>query len=189
MTPKEFTQSSPNPQLPHSYYFTTRILVLKFTNKGVFFEEIQDLHFLWKRWYFGTHLREFGENGVNFDVQCCTVKKGCSFGLKSQCFTTKKGFILNWKVSVLSRKRGCFDLKSQCFAAKRGSFSNWRTRMATTFSTEWGSQDQTFTILTVQYQSGKLAIQCRLYTSCRIHNLHFIWQLHIYTRCLTWCSK
>ncbi len=32
-------------QLPHSYYFTTCILVLKCTNNGVFFEEIQDLHF------------------------------------------------------------------------------------------------------------------------------------------------
>ncbi len=32
-------------QVPHSYYFTTRILVLKFANKGVFFEEIQDSHF------------------------------------------------------------------------------------------------------------------------------------------------
>ncbi len=36
-------------QLPHSYYFTTRILVLKFVNKGVFFEEIQDFHFHRKR--------------------------------------------------------------------------------------------------------------------------------------------
>ncbi len=76
-----------NAQLPHSYYFTTPILVLKFANKGVLFEEIQDSHFPRKRRYFGTHLREFGEKGVNFDVQCFTVK----IGLKSQCFTTKKG--------------------------------------------------------------------------------------------------
>ncbi len=63
-------------QLPYSYYFTTRILVLKFTNKGVFFEEIQDSHFPRKRGYFGTHLHEFREKGVNFDVQCFTVKLG-----------------------------------------------------------------------------------------------------------------
>ncbi len=55
-------------QLPHSYYFTTRILVLKFANKGVYFEEIQDLHFPRKRGYFGTHLRKLGEKGVNFYV-------------------------------------------------------------------------------------------------------------------------
>ncbi len=106
-----------NPQLPHSYYFTTRILVLKFANKEVFFEEIQDLHFPRKRGYFGTHLREFGEKGVNFDVQC---------------FIAKRGVILSWKVSVLLQKRG--------------SLSNWRTRMGTTFSREWGSQVLTMSL-------------------------------------------
>ncbi len=64
------------PQLPHSYYFTTHILVLKVVNKWVFFEEIQDLHFPRKREYFGTHLHEFGEKGINFDVQCFTMKNG-----------------------------------------------------------------------------------------------------------------
>ncbi len=96
------------PQLPHSYYFTTRILVLKFANKGVFLEEMQDSHFLIKRGYFGTHLHEFGEKGVNFDVQC---------------FTVKKRVYLGWKVSVLLEKReGNFRLKSQCFIAKKRSF-------------------------------------------------------------------
>ncbi len=71
-------------------------------NKGVFFEEIQDSHFPRKRGYFGTYLLEFGEKGVNFDVQCFTVKKGGSFVLKSQCFTTKKGVHFGLKVSVLS---------------------------------------------------------------------------------------
>ncbi len=95
-------------QLPHSYYFITHILVLKFTNKGVFFEEIQDSHFLRKRGYFGTHLREFGEKGGNFDVQCFTMKRGGSFGLK---------------VCVLPQKKGVhLGLKSQCFIAKRGQF-------------------------------------------------------------------
>ncbi len=112
-------------QLPHSYYFTTCILALKFVNKGVFFEEIQDLHFSRKRRYFGTHLHEFGEKGVIF---------------MSSVLPQKMGFILEWKVSVLSRERGHFEPKSQCFAEKRGSFSNWRTRMGTIFSSEWGSQ-------------------------------------------------
>ncbi len=112
-------------QLSHSYYFTTCILVLKFVSEWVF-EEIQDLHFPRKRWYFGTYLLEFGEKGVNFDVHCFIVKKGV-------------GIILDWQVSVLSWKRGCFELKSRCLAAKKGSFSNWRTRMGTTFSSEWGS--------------------------------------------------
>ncbi len=49
------------PQLPHSYYFTTYILVLKFVNKGVFFE---NSHFPRKKGYFGTHLHEFGKKGV-----------------------------------------------------------------------------------------------------------------------------
>ncbi len=67
-------------QLPHSYYFTIRILVLKFANKGVFFVEIQDSHFPRKRGYFGTHLHEFGVKGANFDVHCFTVKMGVQLG-------------------------------------------------------------------------------------------------------------
>ncbi len=131
-------------QLSHSYYFTTCILVLKFVNKGVFFEEIQDSNFPRKRGYFGTHLREFGEKGVIFDVQCFTVKrgvhlgwqdsilqqKGGSFWTEKSVLYRKKGVILSWKVSVLPQKRG--------------SFSNWKTRMGTIFSSEWGSRGWTF---------------------------------------------
>ncbi len=51
-------------QLPHSYYFTTHILVLKFMNKGVFYLGNQDSHFPRKRGYFGTRLLEFGEKGL-----------------------------------------------------------------------------------------------------------------------------
>ncbi len=97
-----------NPQLPHSYYFTTRIVVRKFANKGVFFEEIQDSHFPRKREYFGTHLHEFGEKGVNFDVQCFTMKKGGSFGLKSQCFIAKKGLFWAEKSVFCCKKGGHF---------------------------------------------------------------------------------
>ncbi len=97
-----------NRQLPHSYYFTTSILVLKFANKGVFLEEIQDSHFPRKRGYFGTHLCEFREKGVNFDVQR---------------FTMKKGVHLDWNVCVLLQKGGVhFGLKSLCFITKKGSF-------------------------------------------------------------------
>ncbi len=95
-----------HPQLPHSYYFTTRILVLKFANKGVFFEEIQDSNFPRKRGYFGTHLCEFGGQWVKFDVQC---------------FTVKKRFHLGWKVSVLSWKRESFWAEKSVFCSKKGS--------------------------------------------------------------------
>ncbi len=107
-------------QLPHSYYFTTCILVLKFTNKGVFFEEIQDSHSPRKRGYFGTHLLEFGIKGDNFHFQCFTLKKGVHLGRQLSVLPQKKGVILDWEVSVLSRKKGRFELKSQCFAAKKG---------------------------------------------------------------------
>ncbi len=111
-----------SPQLPHSYYFTTRILVLKFMNKVVFFEEIQDSHFPRKREYFGTHLREFGEKGVNFDVQCfsfglkiqCfTAKKGGSFWTETSVFYREKGVVLSWKVSVLLQKGVIFKLENK----------------------------------------------------------------------------
>ncbi len=115
-------------KLPHSYYFTTRILFLKFVNKGVFFEEIQDSHFPRKREYFGTHL---GDKGVIFDVQCFTVKRGIHLGWKVSVLLQKRGSVWTEK-SVLSRQRGyfwwpvfyrekgsSFRLESQCLAVKK----------------------------------------------------------------------
>ncbi len=113
-------------QLPHSYHFTTRILVLKFVNKRVFFKEIQDSHFPRKKGYFGTHLIEFGEKGVNFDVQCFTVKKGVHLGWKvsvlpekrgsfwtEKCVLSWKSVLLSWKVSVLQQKGDLFKLENK----------------------------------------------------------------------------
>ncbi len=128
-------------QLPHSYYFNTRILVLKFVNKGVFFVEIQDLHFHRKRGYFGTQLREFWEKGVIFYLQCFTVKRGVHLGWQVSVLPQKRGFILDWKVSSLSQKKGVvLSWKVSVLPQKRGSFSNWRTRMGTIFFSEWWSQ-------------------------------------------------
>ncbi len=106
-------------KLPHSYYFTTCILVLKFTNKGVYLEEIQDSHFPRKGifWYQSLWI---GEKGVNFDVQCFTVKMRVHLGWKVSVLPQKRGLILDWRVSVLLRKRGRFKPKSQCFAIKKG---------------------------------------------------------------------
>ncbi len=114
-------------QLPHSYYLTTRILVLKIVNKGVFLEEIQDLHFPRKRGYFGTHIHEFGEKGDTFDIQCFTMKmgvhlvwkvsvlpqKGGSFWTEMSVFYREKGVVLSWKISVLPQKRGNFQTGEQ----------------------------------------------------------------------------
>ncbi len=108
----------PRSQLPHSYYFTTRILFLKFTNKGVFFEEIQDSHFprkggilvltsmnlekeglilmssvlLWKWEFIWT------EKSVFYH------KKGCSFWTEKSVFCCEKEVSLSWKISVLPQK-------------------------------------------------------------------------------------
>ncbi len=108
-----------NPQLPHSYYFTTRILVLKFVNKWVFFEEIQDSHFPRKRGYFGTHLSEFGEKGVNFDVQCFTVKRGVHLGFKVRVYCKKGGSFWTEKL-VFIAKKGSFWVKKSVFCHKKG---------------------------------------------------------------------
>ncbi len=103
------------PQLPHSYYFTTRILVLKFTKKGVFMGKIQDSHFPRKREYF----MNVDKKGLILMSSILLWKWGFIWAEKS-VFCWKKGLIFDWKVSVLSWKRGCFELKSQCFAAKKG---------------------------------------------------------------------
>ncbi len=92
-------------QLPHSYYFNTCILVLKFLNKGVFFEEIQHSNFPIKRVYFGTHLREFGEKWVICYVQCFTVKRGFIWAEKS-LFYLKKGGSFWTEKPVFYREKG-----------------------------------------------------------------------------------
>ncbi len=126
---KTFTQESSHhiywklwAQLPHSYYFAKHILVLKFLNKGIVFEEIQDSHFPRKSGYFGTHLHEFGEKGVIFYVQCFTVKRGVHLG---------------GKVSVLLRKRGRFELKSRVLPQK-GVIFKLENKDGYHFSSEWG---------------------------------------------------
>ncbi len=126
-------------QLFLSYYFTTRILVLKFVNKGVFFEEIQDSHFSRNRDILVLTSLNLEKNGLILmssvlqwkrviiwtEKSVFYCKKGGSFWTKKSVFYHDKGVGLSWKVSVLLHKRG--------------SFSNWRTRMGTTFSSEWGS--------------------------------------------------
>ncbi len=126
-------------QLPYSYYFTTHILVLKFMNKGVFFEEIQDSHFPRKGNILvltSLNLEKKGlilmssllpwKRGFIWAEKSVLLQKGVNFGLNSPVFHHEKGVVLSWKVGVLPQKRG--------------SFSNWRTRMDTTFSSEWGSR-------------------------------------------------
>ncbi len=128
-------------QLPHSYYFTTRILVLKFAIKGVFFEEIQDSHFPRKRGILVLTFLNLVKKGLILmssvlpwkkgfiwaEKSVFYCKKGGSFWTEKSEFYHEKWVVLSWKVSVLSQKRG--------------SFSNWRTGMGTTFSSEWVSRD------------------------------------------------
>ncbi len=67
-------------QLPYSYYFTTRILVLKFVNKGVFLEEIQDSHFPRNGVMLILTSMNVEKKGVNFEVHCFTMNKGVHLG-------------------------------------------------------------------------------------------------------------
>ncbi len=128
------------PQLPDSYSFITCILVLKFVNKGLFVEEIQDSHFSRNGCILVLTSMNLEKKGLFF-MSSVLPWKGSSLGLKSQIFTAKKrgsfwieksvfyhekGVVLSWKVGVLPQKRG--------------AFSNWRTRMGTIFSSEWGSR-------------------------------------------------
>ncbi len=81
-------------QISHSYYFITRILVLKFVNKGVlFFRKSRIRIFLEKGGILGLTSVNLEKKSVNFDAQCFIVKKGGSFGLKSQCLLQKGRFI------------------------------------------------------------------------------------------------
>ncbi len=107
------------PQLPHSYYFTTRILVVKFANKVLFLKEIQDSHFPRKVGYFGTHLRKFGEKGVNFDIQYFTMNKGVHLGWKVTVLPQTRWFILIWKVCFIMKK-GWFWAEKSVFCHKIG---------------------------------------------------------------------
>ncbi len=113
-------------QLPHSYYFTTCILVLNFSNKGLFFEEIQDSHFLEKRGILVLTSINFEKKGFIFMSSVLLWKKGVHLGWKVSVLLQKKGFILDWKVfyhekgvilswkvSVLPQKGGHFQTGEQ----------------------------------------------------------------------------
>ncbi len=77
--------------------------------------------------YFGTHLHEFGEKGVHFDVHYFTIKrgfiwveksvfyheKGGSFSNEKLVFYHQKGVVLSWKVSVLLQKEDHFETGEQ----------------------------------------------------------------------------
>ncbi len=105
-------------------------------NKGVLFDKIQDSHFPRKRGYFGTYLLEFGEKGVNFYLQCFTVKKGGFIWAEKSVFYLKKGVHFGLKSQCFIVKKGLFWAEKSVFTTKRGSYSNWRTRMGSTFSSE-----------------------------------------------------
>ncbi len=110
-------------QLPHSYYFITRILVLI---KGYLLRKSRIRIFLEKEGIFSTDLCKFGEKGVNCDNQCFTYSLVIGKLASSPwrvCFTLKRGVHLGWKVSILLQKKGVhFELKSQCFTVKNGWF-------------------------------------------------------------------
>ncbi len=122
-------------QLLHLYYFTARILVLKFVNKGVFFEEIQDSHFSWKRAYFGTHIHEFGEKDVIFLCPEFTVKRGFIWDEKSP-FYCKKGGSFWTEKSVFYRAKGSFWAEKSVFSAKKGVIFKLENKDEYHFSSE-----------------------------------------------------
>ncbi len=103
-----FTPIKLQAQLPHSYYFITRILVLKFVNKGVFFEEIQDSNFPRKRGILVLTSMNL-EKRVVFDVHCFTMKRGFIWTEKSgfyckkrDSFWTEKSLFYREKEVILS---------------------------------------------------------------------------------------
>ncbi len=113
-------------QLPHTYYFTTHILVLKFVNKVVFWGGKSRIHiFLEKGGILVLTFMNLEKNGL-FLISSFLPWKGGLIWAEKSVFYCKKWVILSWKVSVLPQKRG--------------SFSNWRTRMGTIFFSEWGSR-------------------------------------------------
>ncbi len=127
-------------QLPHSYYFTRRILVLKFVNKGVFFEEIRIRIFLEKGGILVLTSMNLEKKGLFFmssvlpwkggfiwaNKSVFYLKEGGSFWTQKSVLHRKKGVVLNWKVSV--------------FAAKKGVIFKLENKDGYHFSSEWGSR-------------------------------------------------
>ncbi len=96
-----------DPQLPHSYYFTTRILVLKFANKGCFLRKSRIHIFLEKRDILVL-------NSLNLE------KKGLILMSSVYC---ENGIHLGWKVCVLPPKKGgSFWTEKSVFYCEKGSF-------------------------------------------------------------------
>ncbi len=99
----------------------TSILVLKFTNKGVFFEEIQDSHFPRKRGYFGNHVCEFGEKGLILMSSVLPWKGGFIWATKL-VFYSKKGGSFWTEKSVFYHEKELFWAEKSVFCHKKGSY-------------------------------------------------------------------
>ncbi len=110
----------------------------------------------------------------------CTVfyrEKGGSFGLKSHYFTTKKGVILDWKVSVLLRKRGHFELKSERFATKKGVIFKLENKDGYHFF-QW-VREPGFDEFCVWYHANKSAYDlAELESKSRTQMFECVWDSH-----------
>ncbi len=131
-----YTRVTLPPQLPHSYYFTTHILVLKFVNKGVFFEEIQDFIFLEK----GGILVLTSVNLVKNGLILMSSVLPCKRGFIRACVLPQKGGSFWTEKSVLSRKRGHFELKSQFLPQKGGHFQTGEQGWVPLFAVSEGAR-------------------------------------------------
>ncbi len=85
-----------------------------------FFRKSRIRIFLEKGGYFGTPLREFEEKGVNFYVSVLLWKWRGTFGLKSQCLSTKKGVNFGLKCQCYITKKGSFWAEKSVFCHKKG---------------------------------------------------------------------
>ncbi len=109
-------------------------------HEGVLFEEIQDSHFPRKTGVFWYSPPWILRKGGYFLCPVFYHENGVHLGWKVIVLPQKRGFILDWKDSVLLRKRDRFELKSQCFAAKKGVIFKLENKDGYLFSSEWGSQ-------------------------------------------------
>ncbi len=107
--------------VPHSYYYTTCILVLKFTNKRVFFEEIKDSHFRKKGGILVLTSQNLEKKGLILSPMFYHEKRvhwGIFWYSPPRIWRKR----LNFEPNVLPWKKGSLGLKSQCFIMKKVSF-------------------------------------------------------------------
>ncbi len=118
------------------------------------------------------------------------MKKGVHLGWKVSVLPQKRRFILNWNVSVLSRKRGRLSWKVSVLPQKRGHFQTGEQGWVPLFPVSEGARFQTYKWSSSLFTAENIHTHAHTHTHTHTQKQKIITQklcaLFLYSRCPTY---